>query len=209
MKNKVSITFMVCAMLFATCLIIANIVEQKTILVLGVECTAGLFIFPLSYVLGDVITEIWGVKRARLVILLGFAMNLLAVIVFNLSVIAEPSANFEYNREFALILGSTWRISLASFIAFILGSMLNAEVMDRMKKRDENRRFGFRAIVSTVVGEGADSLVFFFIAFYGVIPTDDLWMLIFTQSGIKIVYEIAVLPITTFVVKHMKAVEGV
>lgn len=209
MKNKVSITFMVCAMLFSTCLIIANIVEQKTILVLGVECTAGLFIFPLSYVLGDVITEIWGVKRARLVILLGFAMNLLAVIVFNLSVIAEPSANFEYNREFALILGSTWRISLASFIAFILGSMLNAEVMDRMKKHDENRRFGFRAIASTVVGEGADSLVFFFIAFYGIIPTDDLWMLIFTQSGIKIVYEIAVLPITTFVVKHMKAVEGV
>jgi len=209
MKKQVSVAFMVCGLLFTTCLIIANIVEQKLISIGPIEATAGLLIFPISYILNDIIAEVWGYRKARLIIWYGFLMNFLAVVIFRLSIVVPGSENFspEHQNAFQLILGNTERISLASFIAFLFGSFLNAMVMSKMKIMQKGKNFSIRAVVSTMVGEGADSLVFFTIAFYGVIPNNDLMMLMLTQTGMKTAYEIIILPLTNIIVKWVKRKE--
>ena len=131
-------------------------------------------------------------------------MNFLAVVIFRLSIIVPGSENFTHQDAFQLVLGNTERISLASFIAFLIGSFLNAMVMSKMKLLQKGRNFSLRAVVSTLVGEGADSLVFFTIAFAGVIPNNDLLMLILTQAGMKTAYEILVLPLTNVIVRWVK-----
>jgi hypothetical protein len=210
MKKQVSALYMMFGLFFALCLVVANIVEQKLISIGPIEATAGLLIFPLSYIVNDVIAEVWGFKKVRLVIWGGFAMNFLAVIIFQLAILAPGSENFsaQHQQAFALVLGNTLRISMASLAAFLCGSFINAFVMSRMKQWSQGRGFSKRAVVSTLFGEGADSLVFFTLAFSGVIPTRDLIILIGTQALMKTGYEILVLPITNIVVRYVKRIEG-
>ena len=207
MKKQVSVAFMACGLLFTTCLIVANIVEQKLISIGPIEATAGLLIFPVSYIINDIIAEVWGYRKARLIIWYGFMMNFLTVIIFRLSIVVPGSENFSHQEAFQLVLGNTERISLASFIAFLIGSFLNAMVMSKMKIFQKGRNFSLRAVVSTLVGEGADSLVFFTIAFAGVIPNKDLMTLILTQTAMKTGYEILVLPLTNVIVRWVKRKE--
>ena len=207
MKKQVSVAFMACGLLFTTCLIVANIVEQKLISIGPIEATAGLLIFPVSYIINDIIAEVWGYRKARLIIWYGFLMKFLTVIIFRLSIVVPGSENFSHQEAFQLVLGNTERISLASFIAFLIGSFLNAMVMSKMKIFQKGRNFSLRAVVSTLVGEGADSLVFFTIAFVGVIPNGDLMTLILTQTAMKTGYEILVLPLTNVIVKWVKRKE--
>jgi len=209
MKKQVSVAFMVLGMLFTVCLIVSNIVEQKLILIGPYEATAGLLLFPITYIVNDLIAEVWGYRKVRLIIWNGFLMNFLAVLVFKLSIWVPGSENFTNQTAFASVLGNTERMVIASFIAFLFGAFLNAFVMSKMKILQKGRGFSIRAIVSTIVGEGADSLVFFFIAFSGVIPLNDLWMLILTQTAMKTGYEIFALPITNFLVKWVKKREGI
>jgi uncharacterized integral membrane protein (TIGR00697 family) len=207
MKKQVSVAFMACGLLFTTCLIVANIVEQKLISIGPIEATAGLLIFPVSYIINDIIAEVWGYRKARLIIWYGFLMNFLTVIIFRLSIVVPGSENFSHQEAFQLVLGNTERISLASFVAFLIGSFLNAMVMSKMKLFQKGRNFSLRAVVSTLVGEGADSLVFFTIAFAGVIPNKDLMTLILTQTAMKTGYEILVLPLTNVIVRWVKRKE--
>ena len=204
MKKQVSVAFMVCGLLFTVCLIVSNIVEQKLISIGGVEATAGLLIFPVSYIINDLIAEVWGYRKVRLIIWNGFLMNFLAVLVFRLSIWAPGSAHFTHQDAFVLVLGNTQRIVFASFLAFLFGAFLNAYVMSKMKIMQRGRGFSIRAVVSTIIGEGADSLVFFTLAFSGVIPTQALIMLILTQTAMKTGYEIIALPLTNFLVKWVK-----
>ena len=134
-------------------------------------------------------------------------MNFLTVIIFRLSIVVPGSENFSHQEAFQLVLGNTERISLASFIAFLIGSFLNAMVMSKMKIFQKGRNFSLRAVVSTLVGEGADSLVFFTIAFVGVIPNGDLMTLILTQTAMKTGYEILVLPLTNVIVRWVNRKE--
>ena len=207
MKKQVSVACMVCGLLFTTCLIIANIVEQKLIQIGPIEATAGLLIFPISYIVNDIIAEVWGYRKARLIIWYGFLMNFLAVAVFRVSILVPGSENFTHQEAFSLVMGNTLRITIASFVAFLIGSFLNAFVMSRMKIMQKGRNFSLRAVVSTLVGEGTDSLVFFTIAFYGVIPNNDLLILMLTQTGMKTGYEIIILPLTNRIVKWVKKKE--
>jgi hypothetical protein len=204
MKKQVSVAFMVCGLLFTVCLIVSNIVEQKLISIGGVEATAGLLIFPVSYIINDLIAEVWGYRKVRLIIWNGFLMNFLAVLVFRLSIWAPGSTHFTHQDAFELVLGNTQRIVFASFLAFLFGAFLNAYVMSKMKIMQRGRGFSIRAVVSTIIGEGADSLVFFTLAFSGVIPTQALIMLILTQTAMKTGYEIIALPLTNFLVKWVK-----
>ena len=204
MKKQVSVAFMVCGLLFTVCLIVSNIVEQKLISIGGIEATAGLLIFPISYIINDLIAEVWGYRKARLIIWNGFLMNFLAVIVFRLSIWAPGSVHFTNQVAFESVLGNTERIVAASFIAFLFGSFLNAYVMSKMKIMQHGRGFSIRAIASTIVGEGADSIIFFSIAFSGIIPMQALLMLILTQTAMKTGYEIIALPLTNFLVKYVK-----
>lgn len=208
MRKQVSVSFMVCGLLFTTCLIVANIVEQKLIAVGPIEATAGLLIFPVSYIVNDLIAEVWGYRKARLIIWMGFLMNLLAVIFIQLAIVLPAAPFWEGQSAFVATFSSTPRILLASFIAFLAGSFLNAYVMSRMKISSGGKHFSLRAIASTVVGESADSLLFFPIAFGGVVPVKELAVLIVTQACLKTAYEIIILPVTVRVVRLVKRIDG-
>ena len=209
MKKEVSVLFMFAGILFATCLLISNILATKILMIGPWAAPAGVLIFPIAYILNDVITEVWGFAKARLIIWTGFAVNVLAVLFFTMGIVV-PGAPFWQNQEaFATILGNTPRIVVASMSAYLVGSFLNAFIMSRMKVMTNGKGFSGRAILSTLVGESADSFIFIGIAFAGIFPFTVLITMIVTQAMLKTVYEILILPITVWTVGFVKRVEGV
>lgn len=208
MKQKVSIPFMLLGILFNVCLIAANLLETKVIQVFGITMTAGLLVFPISYIINDCIAEVWGFRKARLIIWSGFAMNFF-VVALGLIAVALPAAPFwDGEAHFNFVFGMAPRIVLASLIAFLTGSFLNAYVMSRMKRASGGRNFSARAIWSTVVGETGDSLLFFPIAFGGIIAWDELLIMVCVQVILKSLYEVLILPVTIRVVKAIKRIDG-
>lgn len=208
MKEKVSVPFMLLGILFNVCLIAANLLETKVIQVGGLTVTAGLLVFPVSYIINDCIAEVWGFKKARLIIWSGFAMNFF-VVALGLIAVSLPAAPFwEGEEHFNFVFGMAPRIVVASLIAFLVGSFLNAYVMSKMKVASQGRNFSVRAILSTIVGETADSLIFFPVAFGGVIAWKELLLMMGLQIVLKSMYEVIILPVTIRVVKVIKKVDG-
>lgn len=208
MKQKVSVSFMLLGILFNVCLIAANLLETKVIQVFGITVTAGLLVFPVSYIINDCIAEVWGFRKARLIIWSGFAMNFF-VVALGLVAVALPAAPFwEGEAHFNFVFGMAPRIVMASLSAFLVGSFLNAYVMSRMKLASGGRHFSARAICSTVVGETADSLIFFPVAFGGVIAWNQLLLMMGIQIVLKSLYEVMILPVTIRVVKAIKKIDG-
>ena len=207
-KQTVSVLFMLFRILFCVCLITANVLETKQIAVGPVNLTGGLLVFPVSYIINDCVCEVWGYRKARLLIWLGFGMNFFFVAMGALCD-AIPGAPYWHNEEgFHAVFGLAPRIALASFVAFIVGSFMNAYVMSKMKIRDQGRHFSSRAIWSTVAGESCDSLIFFPLALGGVVPLTALPALMLWQVVLKTVYEVIALPVTIRVVKKLKEHEG-
>jgi queuosine precursor transporter len=208
MKNKVSVLFMLAGILFAASLLISNIIASKIMMLGPLAVPAGVLVFPLAYILNDVITEVWGYSKARLIIWSGFAVNLLMVFLFSVT-LAVPAAPFWEGQEaFAVVLGSTPRIVAASMMAYLLGSFLNAWIMSIFKIKTQGKGFSVRAVASTIVGEGADSAIFITVAFAGLFPAGILLTMVVTQAFVKIAFEIIVLPLTIVVVKQVKKAEG-
>ena len=208
MKEKVSVPFMLLGILFNVCLIAANLLETKVIQVGSLTVTAGLLVFPISYIINDCIAEVWGFKKARLIIWSGFAMNFF-VVALGLIAVAIPAAPFwEGEEHFNFVFGMAPRIVAASLMAFLVGSFLNAYVMSKMKVASQGRNFSARAIWSTVVGETADSLIFFPVAFGGVIAWKELLIMMGIQIVLKSMYEVIILPVTIRVVKAIKTIDG-
>ena len=208
MKEKVSVPFMLLGILFNVCLIAANLLETKVIQVGSLTVTAGLLVFPISYIINDCIAEVWGFKKARLIIWSGFAMNFF-VVALGLIAVAIPAAPFwEGEEHFNFVFGMAPRIVAASLMAFLVGSFLNAYVMSKMKVASQGRNFSARAIWSTVVGETADSLIFFPVAFGGIIAWKELLIMMGLQIVLKSMYEVIILPVTIRVVKVIKKVDG-
>ncbi len=208
MKEKVSVPFMLLGILFNVCLIAANLLETKVIQIGSLTVTAGLLVFPISYIINDCIAEVWGFKKARLIIWSGFAMNFF-VVALGLIAVAIPAAPFwEGEEHFDFVFGMAPRIVAASLMAFLVGSFLNAYVMSKMKVASQGRNFSARAIWSTVVGETADSLIFFPVAFGGVIAWKELLIMMGIQIVLKSMYEVIILPVTIRVVKAIKKIDG-
>lgn len=208
MKEKVSVPFMLMGILFNVCLITANLLETKVIEIAGLHVTAGLLVFPVSYIINDCIAEVWGFRKARLIIWSGFAMNFF-VVSLGLLAVSLPAAPFwEGEAHFNFVFGMAPRIVVASLLAFLTGSFINAYVMSRMKIASAGRNFSARAIWSTVAGETADSIIFFPIAFAGIIGWKELGGIMLLQIVLKSLYEILVLPLTIRVVKAVKRIEG-
>ena len=154
--------------------------------------------------------EVWGFKITRLVIWLGFILNFLVVAAGELAVLLPPADCWLDNEpHFNYVFDLAPRITGASFVAFLIGSFLNAYVMSRMKVLSSGRHFSLRAIVSTIVGEGADSLVFFPLAFYGSVPHSILIQMMVIQVIAKTLYEIIALPLTIRIVKWIKKQEHI
>ena len=207
-KPQVSILFLLFSVVFCVCLITANVLETKQISIGVVNITGGLLVFPVSYIINDCVCEVWGYRKARLLIWLGFAMNFMFV-AFGALADAIPGAPYWHNDEgFHAVFGLAPRIAAASFAAFLIGSFINAYVMSRMKLSSGGRHFSVRAVVSTVLGETADSLVFFPLALGGVVPSSEMLSLMVSQVILKTLYEVLVLPITIRVVRKAKEHEG-
>ncbi len=208
MKQKVSVSFMLMGIVFNVCLIAANLLETKVIQLGGLTVTAGLLVFPISYIINDCIAEVWGFRKARLIIWSGFVMNFF-VVTLGLIAVSLPAAPFwEGEEHFNFVFGMAPRIVAASLMAFLVGSFLNAYVMSRMKIASRGRNFSARAIWSTVVGETADSLIFFPVAFGGVIAWRELVVMMGLQILLKSAYEVVILPVTIRVVKAVKRIDG-
>ena len=201
--------FITCTALFVTCLVTANTIATKLIAVGGVVLTAGIVIFPLSYVLGDVLTEVWGYTAARRVIWLGFACN--ALMVAAIWVGAEiPAAPFWKGQSaYEEILGQTPRILLASFVAYLAGEFSNSFVLAKMKILTRGRWLWTRTVGSTLVGQAFDTVIFVTLAFAGTVPAGALAALVIAQWAVKVAYEAAATPLTYAAVAYLKTSEQV
>lgn len=205
-NQGVSSLYLILTAVFCTCLITANLLETKVVQIGSVTFTAGFIVFPVSYIINDIATEVYGFKGAKTMIYLGFAMNFL-VLVFSQIAIMLPAAPFWDGADaFRFVFGLAPRIAVASLLAFLTGSLANAYVMSRMKVKNQ-KRFSLRAIVSTIAGEGLDSLVFFPIAFLGTMNGAELLKLMLLQVCGKTLYEVVMLPITSKVVAYIKKKE--
>ena len=213
MQKTVTVPFMLLGILFNICLVASNLLETKVVQVGSITATAGLIVFPISYIINDCIAEVWGFKKARLIIWSGFASNFLVIAFAQLAVLLPAAPFWEGEEGFNFVFGMAPRIAVASLIAFLagsflVGSFLNAYVMSKMKIASNGKNFSLRAIVSTLIGESADSLIFFPIAFAGLIPAGELLIMIGTQAVLKSLYEVIILPVTIRVVKYIKKVDG-
>ena len=208
-KKQVSVLFLLFSMLFCVCLITANVLETKQMAFGPISITGGLIVFPVSYIINDCVCEVWGYRKTRMLIWLGFSMNFLFVMFAALCDIIPGAPYWDNDAGFHAIFGLAPRVAAASFVAFIVGSFANAYVMSRMKILSNGKNFSLRAIMSTIFGETADSLIFFPLALGGVVPNSELPMLIVSQIVLKTLYEIVVLPITIQVVKFTKRHEGI
>ena len=208
-KQQVSTWFVVVTAVFVTSLITANIIAVKLVGIASLIFPAAVIIFPISYIFGDVLTEVYGYQRARQVIWLGFLCNLLAVIAIHLGQILPPASFWQGQPAYEQILGYTPRLLVASFIAYLIGEFANSIVLAKMKIATRGRWLWTRTIGSTLVGEGLDSMVFISIAFFGTIPSSALTSTIITQWLMKSAYEALVTPLTYLAVNFLKRQEGI
>ncbi len=222
MRASLSPAFVVLGMLFCTCLVTSNLLETKMFHVWGdINLTCGFIVFPISYILNDCIAEVWGFAKARFIIWVGFLMNAFVVVLGGIACVLPPITPGS-DTAFREVFTFAPQVTAASAIAFLVGSFLNAWVMSVMKLADRDkpnptRRFSLRAIASTIVGESADSLIFFPLAFYifplifegePKVTPHILLSLMLTQVVAKTLYEVAALPLTVRVVRRVKRHEG-
>jgi len=208
-RSGFSIWFVLVVALFVTCLITANIIAVKLVTIGGLILPAAIIIFPVSYILGDVLTEVYGYRAARRVIWLGFLCNLIAVMAIAFGQRLAPAGFWDGQSAYERILGAAPRILAASFAAYLVGEFANAIVLAKMKVATNGRWLWTRTIGSTLVGEGLDSLVFITVAFMGVIPTlQALAATVVTQWLFKTSYEVIATPLTYGIVAYLKRVEG-
>lgn len=202
---------------FVTTLITSNIIAVKIIQVGSLFLPAAVILFPIAYIFGDILTEVYGYARAREVIWIGFLCNLLAVVAIWIAGLL-PAAPFwtagvyatpeEAQQAYQAILGFTPRLLVASFAAYLVGEFLNSYVLARLKVRTGGRLLWLRTITSTLIGQGADSLVFITLAFGGIFASGDLGRAILSQWSFKVIYEILATPLTYLVVNALKRAEG-
>ena len=203
-----SSTFVFMAVLFCTCLIISNLIASKVFIVLGITLPAAVIVFPISYIINDCLSEVYGYRRARLVIWMGFLMNFFVVLITQLAILLPGAPFWPNDAAFRTIFGSAPRATIASLMAFLAGSTLNAWVLSRMKVLQQGKNFWLRAIVSSLVGECADSFIFIPIMFWAMGLKAVLTMMV-CQVSAKVLYEILILPVTKMVVARVKRHEGI
>ncbi len=200
--------FVLATALFITCLITANIIAVKLVSILGFVVPAAIIIFPISYICGDVLTEVYGYRQARKVIWLGFGCNLLAVMAIWIGGVLPAVSFWDSQASYNQILGYTPRLLAASFSAYLVGEFANSFILAKMKVLTGGRWLWTRTIGSTLIGQGLDSIMFITLAFLGTIPPTDLAVTIATQWLIKSAYEVVATPMTYAIVNFLKHREG-
>jgi len=207
-RTSYSVWFVFVVAIFITCLIAANVAAVKLVEIFGLVLPAGTIIFPISYIFGDILTEVYGYRQARRVIWLGFFCNFIFVVTIWVGQVLPPASFWDGQKPYERILGYTPRLLAASFLAYLVGEFANSFVLAKMKIITKGRWLWTRTIGSTLVGEGLDSLVFMTLAFVGTIPAGVLLSAILTQWLVKSAYEAVVTPVTYIVVNFLKRKEG-
>ncbi len=212
-QQGLSITFVWLAVTFCVCLVTSNLFVPRLWQVgkLSLQLSGAVVIFPISYIINDLLTEVYGYRRAMQVIWMGFALSAFVAVAAQL-VSWLPAPLYPENQavaaNFNSLFGLIPRTTVASLLAFILGSQMNAWVMSRMKVLQQGKGFGWRAILSTLGGELCDSLVFYPLAFLGVMPLGAIFSIILTQVTVKTLYEVLILPLTGVIARRLKQAEG-
>ena len=208
-EPRVTGLFLVLACVFVTLLVTSNIIAVKLIEVFGRVLPAAIILFPMTYILGDILTEVYGFRFARRVIWLGFLCNAVAVAGFWAGGVLPAVSFWEGQDAYDAILGYTPRLLMASFAGYLVGEFANSIILSRLKVATEGRWLWTRTIGSTLVGQGFDSAVFITLAFIGTVAGNSLVELVITQWVFKVVYEAAATPLTYAVVGYVKRREGV
>ena len=206
---RVSHRFVIVVALFVTNLIAANIMAVKLVNISGLTLPAAIIIFPLSYIIGDVLTEVYGYKMARRVIWLGFLCNLIVVIAFWIGKLLPSASIWEGQEAYEIILGFTPRLLIGSFIAYLGGEFANSIILAKMKIRTKGRYLWARTIGSTIVGQGIDASIFILVAFIGTIPLPVIGNIILMHWLVKVSYEVVATPFTYRVVNYLKKKEAI
>ncbi len=206
--SRHSTAFVLLVATFITTLIVSNIIAVKLMDIGGWILPAGIIIFPISYIIGDVLTEVYGYRRARQVIWLGFTCNLFAIAAIWLAMILPPVDFWDGQAAYERILGYTPRLLVASFLAYLMGEFANSYVLARLKIATQGRWLWTRTISSTLIGQGLDSAVFLVVAFAGILPAGVLVSAIVVQWLTKSAYEALATPLTYGIVNFLKRHEG-
>lgn len=207
-KTPISSLFLIITCLFVACLLITNIVAGRLVQLGAMTLTADLFLFPITYIFGDVLTEVYGFRRARLTIWMGFIANLLMALVFMAVVRLPAPVFFDQQQAYNTVLGFTPRIVFASLLAYFVGEFSNSILLSRMKVMTKGRWLWTRTIGSTLVGEGVDTAIFMMVAFWGVYEWPIFAGMVAVQYVWKVAYEILATPFTYGLVGWLKRREG-
>lgn len=208
-KENFSKIFVILCAINITCLLISNIITVKTINILELMFTAGDILFPITYILNDVFTEVYGFDKAKFIIWLSFSCNLLMVIIFQTAILLPASGTFRAQVELESVLGSTPRILIASFISFLIGNFVNSIVMSKMKVKTKGKYLALRTIGSTLIGEGLDTLIFIPVVFIESLNLKEILFLIIDTYALKVLLEIILTPFTYKVVEFIKKKESI
>lgn len=210
MSKNHSFLLVLLAGVFCVALVVSNVVAGKLWAApFGITLTCGVFMFPIVYIIDDVLPEVYGYGVARKVIFLGFACNLMAVLFFMLTLQAAFPPYWNGQAGFETVLGFTPRLLLASFLAYLAGTNLNAWALTVIKRWTGGRFLWMRTIGSTIVGESLDSTIFITVAFLGVLPWAALPVMIVSQAAFKTLYEALATPLTYAVIGYVKRLEGI
>lgn len=199
--------FHIVAMLFVTTLLVSDVVSVKLVQLWSLTSPAGIVIFPLSLILGDVLTEVYGYSRARSVIVCGLVCQALLVLVLMIVVRLPPASFWRHQDAYSLVFHIVPRMVAAGLAAYFVGELVNSFILARMKIAYRGRHFWWRALASTIAGQGIDSVIFNVLAFAGVISVRQLVWVCASGWSLKVLYEVACLPITVRVTSRLKTIE--
>ncbi|MBR3141937.1 MAG: queuosine precursor transporter [Clostridiales bacterium] len=208
--KNVSRLFMCIGIVFVTCLLLSNLVAGKMWAVTeNITLPAAVILFPLTYIIGDVFTEVYGFRNARAIIWLGFACSFFAVMIYLITIVLPHPDYWENQDAYTAVLGTTPRVAIASFAGYLFGEFSNSIVLSKMKVATKGKRLWLRTILSTIVGEGLDSVIFITISFWGTMDNSVVLQMILFQYLFKVGYEALFTPVTYLVVRAVKKAEGI
>ena len=207
-SQQVSSLYVVIAGLFVCFLMISNIIVNRLVNINGIVITGDLFLFPITYIFGDILTEVWGYERSRLIIWLGFAANTIMALYFTCILNLPYPKDFVDNNAFKTVLASTPIVVIASLCAYFLGEFSNSTVLSVMKKMTKGKYLWTRTIGSTIVGQIADTLTFMIIVFH-TLPFPVFIQLTLVQYIFKVGYEVLATPLTYFIITKIKQIENI
>lgn len=209
-RKQVTQTFMIIAVIYVTCLLLSNLIAGKMWAVSeNITLPAAVILFPITYIFGDIFTEVYGFKKARIIIWLGFGCSFFAVAVYLLTIALPHPGFWEGQSAYQTVLGTTPRVAIASFAGYLFGEFSNSVVLSKLKVATQGKKLWIRTILSTLVGEGLDSIIFVTISFWGTMDNATVLRMILFQYLFKVIYEALFTPVTYAIVNRLKSIENI